>query len=198
MILKILSKIPIFGVVIVIINSYVWGGNFKSDEKFAPLLTWCRVLAPAITIAFAFALTYWILGPASVEILQGKIIPITELNEFSQRPGQLATSILPNVLGFGIGVYALVFTLSGKLINNFQTTSAKNGSTALAINSDMAYPLLILIAAIAAGVIQQRFSENSRWAFTSWFLFWYSLILSICLVSSLFRLGEVSIVEKID
>lgn len=197
MLLKALSKVPIFGVVAVIVNSYVWGGNFNADEKFAPLGRWLRVLGPAVLIAIC--LTLWMLWPIAISLYEGCLPCLECLADISKKPGELAVSILPNVLGFGIGVYALIFVLSEKLLNGFHAASmSRDGSTALAINADMAYPLLIMIAAIISGILQQRLPESVEWVFVSWFFLWYALVLALCLISSLFRLGEVSIVEKID
>jgi hypothetical protein len=194
--LKALAKIPIVGVVFVIVNSYVWGGNFSADEKFAPLWRWLKVLGPAVLVASG--LTLWMLWPVAASLIEGSSSCLKSLSAISQRPGELAVSILPNVLGFGIGVYALIFVLSEKLLNGFHAASmSRDGSTALAINADMAYPLLIMLAAIGGGILQQRSPESIEWVFASWFLLWYALVLALCLVSSLFRLGEVSIVEKI-
>lgn len=196
MLLKALAKIPIVGVLVVIVNSYVWSGNFSADEKFAPLWRWLKVLGPAVLIAAG--LTLWMLWPVVTTLIEGSPSCLEDLSAISQKPGEIAVSILPNVLGFGIGVYALIFVLSEKLLNSFHSVSmSRDGSTALAINADMAFPLLIMLAAIGGGILQQRSSESIGWVFVSWFLLWYALILALCLISSLFRLGEVSIVEKI-
>jgi hypothetical protein len=197
MLLKALTKIPIIGVLVVIANSYVWGGNFSADEKFAPPWRWLKVLGPAVLIAAG--LTLWMLWPVMNSVIDGVPPRLKDLSAISQKPGEIAVSVLPNVLGFGIGVYALIFVLSEKLLNSFHSASmSKDGSTALAINADMAFPLLIMLAAIGVGILQQRSPESIRWVLVSWFLLWYALILALCLISSLFRLGEVSIVEKIS
>lgn len=196
MILKILSRIPIAGVMLAIVNSYVWSGNFRSDERFAPISAWVRVLGPAILLALF--LTSWMLWPMFPSLVRGDALKTIGVTEFTLKPGQLAITVLPTILGFGIGVYALIFTLSANLLNDFHKASAKDGGSALAINADMAYPLLIMVAAIFCSVIQQKFPESGRWLTLNWFLLWYALILTVCLITSLFRLGEVAIVEKID
>lgn len=195
MFLKLLGKIPIFGVALIIVNSYVWGGNLRADERFAPTLTWVRVLAPGIAIALALAA--WILWPIVPQIWSGKPAQISLLSEFSQKPGQLAISVLPTILGFGIGVYALIFALSENLLNGFHIASSKSGGSALAINSDMAYPLLVMVATIFCSLIQQRFPQGEKWLILNWFLLFYALVLTLSLITSLFRLGEVAIIEKI-
>lgn len=196
MLLKAIAKIPIVGVVVVIVNSYVWGGNFSADEKFAPVWRWLKVLVPAMLIAAGLAI--WMLWPVVVSLIEGASPCLEDLSAISRKPGEMAVSILPNVLGFGIGAYALIFVLSEKLLNSFHAASmSKDGSTALAINADMAFPLLIMLAAIAGGILQQRSPASIMCIFASWFLLWYALVLALCLISSLFRLGEVSIVEKI-
>ncbi|QNP59467.1 hypothetical protein [Paenacidovorax monticola] len=126
-------------------------------------------------------------------------------DSFLSKPGSLVLSMFPNILGFGIGVYALVFALSAKFVVEVQDTAEKQNAmsgtgkrTVLALNSDMSYPLIVLIFALAIGVVQQIFPANEWLIVGCWWAFWYGLFVTLEVVSTLFRLGEHSLLEKLE
>jgi hypothetical protein len=56
----------------------------------------------------------------------------------------LVNSVFPSLLGFGIGVFALIFVLPGELMSSLDKRRAKSGIGSSMMISDMAYPLVYL------------------------------------------------------
>lgn len=120
-------------------------------------------------------------------------------------PGSTATSILPNLLGFGIGVYALIFGLHKVLLRELQDAyKPRPGDkrpptgSALILNAEMAVPLLVLALTIVLGLIQQIWSESMPLQATTWFALWLSLTFTVELICTLFGLGENSILKSLE
>lgn len=112
-------------------------------------------------------------------------------------------SIFPNLLGFGIGVYALVFGLSTDFIKDIQEEICKNKldgrsstKTILVLNAEMAYPLLVIALTIVAGVISKSLHGNEIVEFCTFILFWYALIMIFELLITLFNTGEALLMRK--
>ena len=119
-------------------------------------------------------------------------------------PGAMATSILPNLLGFGIGIYALIFGLHKMLLRDLQASykrSATNDKqppgSALILNAEMAVPLLVLTLTIAIGLVQQVVPLLTGLQFVSWFSLWLSLVFTLELILTLFGLGENAILKTL-
>jgi len=182
-----------------IVNNYVAAGDFSADEKFAPLGCWFKALAP--NLAVAVALTACTLYQSCIYSACLKCIFVKDT--FIAMPGSIATSVLPNVLGFGIGVYALIFSMSDKFVKMFHARAQeanKRGEkiSVLTLNADMAYPLLIIALAIVFGLLQQIFKESSIVVGICWLLLWYSLVETIGLIGVIFRIGEQALLDKVE
>ena len=200
MIYRTLIRIPFLGSILEVVNSYVAHGDFRSDERFAPLSYWIKSLW-AETLISAAATALMVSQDCTASLSTHSLACKFAAGAFEGSPGSLATSILPNVLGFGIGVYALVFALSATFVRTFHRRARranKNGEliSVLSLNSAMAYPLLVIAAAIALGVIQQGFKDSLPLILASWFLFWYSLVVTVQLIGTLFSMAGLSLLEK--
>lgn len=200
MIFRFFSNIPIFGDVLRILNSYAYHGDSLAERRFANVFHW--ITAFGIEILISITATFFCMPE-----LANKWLPLNfNLNySVALQPGTLATSILPNLLGFGIGIYALIFGLNKMLLRELQNgyvKDAKNkgGSlgSVLVLNAEMAVPLLILAMAIIFGVIQQIFNGFVEIEFIAWFLFWLSLIYIIELINTLYGLGENVILKSVS
>jgi len=119
-------------------------------------------------------------------------------------PGGLIISIFPNLLGFGIGVYALIFSLSAVFIKQLQQhleTTKDNGTrpigSALMLNADMAYPLLVMALSLGIAVLQGIYAQLQWLTILSWVALWYSLLMALEILAVLFSLGENGILEKL-
>ncbi len=203
MIYKLAIRIPFIGHVIKIVNTYVYGGDFKSDKCFAPLLLWIKTFWISFTLS---AVMTCLSSDQLHEVISLALpflpkLPSVNLNV---SPADLILLIFPNLLGFGIGVYALIFALSSKLLNSFQIMlnrsiedgKRKNGSV-LMLNSDLAYPLIVLVLTIFCSVIEKVFPYNNLVTNITWFAFWFSLITIVDLIATLFSIGENELLTKI-
>lgn len=203
---RLLVKIPILGNILRVINSYAFQGDSNSDEKIAPISLWLKAYWAAICIA-------GILTIISSDTCKNKINGLlpTNLNltlplsDYQLDPNTLILNVFPNLLGFGIGVYALIFALSNNLLNRIQETlrtkSEPSGKkvvgSVLMLNAEFSYPLIVLIFSISIGIISSLFGKSESLQILSWFALWYSIICIIDLVTSLFSLGENEILLKL-
>ncbi|WP_312272381.1 hypothetical protein [Pseudomonas sp.] len=194
MIFKFFSKIPVLGPVLRIFNTYAFRGDVRSDDKLAGIRYWVSGFWVQSLIAIVATLG------CMPEIINS-FIPFNSRFVYSidTQPGSLAISILPNLLGFGIGVYALIFALESKIIKNLQNVFSKANEeknlpgSALLLNATMAVPLVILTITIAFGVVQGICNENIYVKAVTWFFFWLSIIFILDLIDTIFNIGEVHI-----
>lgn len=188
-------SLPIIGTLFGIANSYVSGGNFESDTEIAPIKDWGRVIG--IPFLLAATISFWMVYPNITEIFSEKK-SLPPLGSLLSDPGSLLVGILPNVLGFGIGVYALVFSISNGIVKEFNSEIQNKNpkKSVLALNADMAFPLMALLLAISYGLIIRKAPENLLAIMIGWTALWYSLILTLGVIGTLFRLGEQELLDK--
>ncbi|WP_062389431.1 hypothetical protein [Pseudomonas abietaniphila] len=197
MIYKLLIKLPIIGVVIKVMNAYAYDGDFEAGNRFAGFLAWLKAYFSAIVMSLALAI---LLTPKILNLL----LPYCMRAEYviAATPGELSISILPNLLGFGIGVYALVFALDRSLVMDLQATFSQSDKTstpgsALLLNAEMALSLIMLIAAIVTGVVQKIFPSDDWLVAGSWFAFCLSIYFILGLVHSLFMMGDAHLSQRL-
>ena len=199
MVFRLLSRVPLFGDVLRIFNAYAFRGDAKAGDQFASVWLWIT----AFWLQTSFSCIATLLCMPSVANM---IIPENHQLYYlvPVLPGALATSILPNLLGFGIGIYALIFGLHKMLLrdlqNSYKSLPGVNPPTgsALVLNAEMAVPLLVLALTIVIGIIQQIAPELKSFQLVSWFSLWFSLIFTIELIHTLFGLGENVILKTLD
>jgi hypothetical protein len=194
---RLISKIPILGAVLKILNSYAYDGDVKSDDTFAGVLAWIKAYLFSFTICFAIAV---LLMPDLIN----STLPCLQLSyNVAIAPGELATSILPNLLGFGIGVYALIFALERNFVRDLQSTfegynKANNkSSSVLLLNTEMALPLIVITITIAVGIFQKIFSDILYLRLASWFTLWLSLYFTLDLINNLYLMGSAHLSDNI-
>ncbi|MFA6901472.1 MAG: hypothetical protein WC236_00145 [Gallionellaceae bacterium] len=197
---SLLLMLPVLGEIVLIVNAYVFDGDLQSGSKLAPASSWIRKLwgNVVVTAALAFFSTpYLWVGSLTT------YVPAFLLADHRPIPGNLIISIFPSLLGFGIGVYALIFGLSSILIKGLQEHMVGNSKivdqrgSALILNADMAYPLLILTLTLFVGVLQQIYPSSHKFEIAAWFALWYSLLMVIEILSVLFNLGEFELLNKL-
>jgi hypothetical protein len=200
MIFRALVRIPLIGELLRILNAYAYRGDARADEHFAPFYLWITAFWLQITLTT-------IAGLLCTPELINEYLPIEyKLTYLVQlEPGPMATSILPNLLGFGIGIYALIFGLHKMLLRDLQASylrDTKNEKqqlgSALILNAEMAVPLLVLTITIAIGLVQQVAPALVILNFFSWLTLWLSLVFTLELVVTLFGLGENAILKTLD
>lgn len=200
MLFKFLASVPLFGDVLRIFNTYAYRGDALASERFAGPWLWltafwvqCGISATATALC--------------MPELVNELLPAEYLLQYNVdfQPGTSAVSILPNLLGFGIGIYALIFGLHKLLLRELQDsytpkpgTSKRPPGSALILNAEMAVPLLVLVLTIVIGLCQQVF-PCPRWLQAlSWFSLWLSLTFTVELICTLFGLGENSILKSLS
>lgn len=199
-----LSAIPLLGDVVRITNAYTYDGDRHSDFGFAPIHLWFKKhLISGIVVT---VLTLISAPPEFVQRIfaENGLTISTYATVPAPSPGGLIISIFPNLLGFGIGVYALIFSLSAIFIKQLQhqlETTKDNGArpigSALMLNADMAYPLLVMALSIGIGILQGIYAQLQWLAILSWMALWYSLLMALEILAVLFSLGENGILEKL-
>lgn len=121
-------------------SDYVSDGDIRYQKKMAPLGDWWITLFPSIAISF-FLLVFMVLLD---NYLCGGFLNKT-------KPAEYFLGVMASFLGFGIGVYALVFGVSSDILRSMQKShievnkSVGGGSTVLSLNSEFAFPLMILL-----------------------------------------------------
>jgi uncharacterized membrane protein len=199
MVFKLLSRIPLFGDVLRILNTYAYKGDPRADEQFASPWLWLKAFWAHVLVAAGAA-------ALCVPELTNRQLPAGYCLRYvvTVAPGTTATSILPNLLGFGIGVYALIFGLHKLLLRELQDSYKPQPGdkrpptgSALILNAEMAVPLLVLALTIVLGLVQQIWAENEPLKAITWFALWLSLTFTVELICTLFGLGENSILKSL-
>jgi hypothetical protein len=195
-----LSGLPLIGGIIRILNAYAFKGDARSDEQFAPLWDWISAYGIQVSVATLGAL---ICEPSVLPKSWEGFIGYLPTPTGSTPPWQHTLTILPNVLGFGIGVYALIFGLNRSIIQDiqisFEIDRLKNANTkgsALQINAEMALPLIIYVVAIAFSLAMTQFEGDSTSRFASWALLWLALVFTLEIIYTLFDLGDLSVIKN--
>ncbi len=186
-----LLKLPGLGSFIEISSDYASEGSEYFFEKIAPAKYWLSTLGWPIFVSILLAAIPIPCGcmPYSFEI---------EAN-----PHDIALSLIPSLLGFGIGAYALVFGLSGDLLKKIQeghqrkelATKAPAGSV-LSINSAFAFPLVTMAITTIVASVQKILPDVLILSIFTWFLTFLCLTLTYQLIVALYRLGRVIILDK--
>lgn len=181
--LWILIKIPVVKDIVLIVNAYAWRGDILFVDRIAPPTHWLsrfgfRLSLSAI-VTFLFygqSFAQWICGyiPWFSSVVDKIITPIPHC----EIGYELTLSIFPNLLGFGLGVYALIFSLPGAMNNQKIKTNL--------LNADMGYPLLMMVLAIILAVFAKIFDGQHHLAGASFFAFLYCLLLLLELISLIF------------
>lgn len=198
-----LKKVPIISTVLGILNAYAYRGDYSAGQEFAGIYAFVKILWRPFLISLLCTLgilspwvhTYWSSGVTDFSLCL--------LGDFASKPGALSVGVIPSLLGFGIGVYALTFAIPEALVQMMDKRMAegveagdrKYGSV-LVLNADLGYPLVVLTISLAIGVFQQAYPTNAVFLFVCWFAFWYSVISMIEIIGVLFQLADLAILGK--
>lgn len=186
-----LHKLPGVGSFVEISSDYASEGHEDFFEKIAPAKYWLRTLGwPILTSILLAAIPY----PCDCMPYSVKI---------EAKPYDIALSLIPSLLGFGIGAYALVFGLGGDLLKKIQeghnkmqlATNAPAGSV-LSINSAFAFPLATMAITTIVASVQKILPDALFLSTLTWFLTFLCLTLTYQLIVALYRLGRVIILDK--
>lgn len=188
---SLLLKLPGIGSFIEISADYASEGSSDYFEKIPPAKYWLSTLGWPVFLSIFLAIIPYPCGcmPYSVKI--------------EAEPHDIALSLIPSLLGFGIGAYALVFGLGGDLLKKIQEahnkieldTQSPAGSV-LSINSAFAFPLATMAITTIVASVQKILPEVLFLSTVTWFFTFLCLTLTYQLIVALYRLGRVIILDK--
>ncbi|HHZ8355140.1 TPA: hypothetical protein ACWMJN_003791 [Morganella morganii] len=171
-----IKKIPIVGSLFRIANAYVYEGDIINNIQIAPWGIWVDKIGKKLL--FTFILT----------VVLVVINSLFSLSEWSASDAII--SIFPSLLGFGIGVFALLFIIPNNIYRLIQkekeSGNIKFGPEIILV--DMGYPLSVFAVVLFwAGV--NKLIDISVFNFISKWLFFYGMSMVFELVSSLFGIS---------
>lgn len=159
-----LRGIPVIGVFLRYLNLYVGRGETKYLARVAPGHLWLdRFVVP-------------VASSAGLTLICGLLLLVTEqLHQIDV--SSLVSSVFPSLLGFGIGVFALIFVLPDDLMGALDKRKRTSGLGSSMMISDMAYPLVYLALGIVASAIVGLLVSPPVSDFIQLFIFLYGLAL---------------------
>lgn len=171
---RLLTRVPVLGSVMKIANAYAFRGDERYVAMFAPWKAWYdRVLTKilvALFVSFAAAMCANALGVQPKEVGVADVI----------------VGVFPSLLGFGIGVFALIFVLPSSFVLTILKMKKETGPGPYVLASDMGYPLIVLAVVLFFGAFMRFFPSGQPTFFASTFLLFYGLVMMIELVSMVF------------
>lgn len=198
---RLLRSLPAIGPALRIANSYAFQGDYKSDKEFAGFRRWLRAFGPEFFVSVL--LTTATMWPYIQSSWATKSLANCPDQLFHCKPGALTVAIVPSTLGFGIGIYALIFALTDlfvkdikKKIDEQKSEGKRSAGSELVLNADLALPLLALLLALVLGIVQQVFPASIALVVIAWLLTWFSMISLLGLISVIFGLAEHSVLDK--
>lgn len=196
---SLLIRMPILGDIVLIVNGYAYEGEHDALVRFAPPMHWVRRIVPKLVLSGVFAI--WITCKLTSHF--------SKLPDPATKFTDMLTGIFPNLLGFGIGVYALIFALPEsffKSLRGERETTAQDDRQPSApqvnpetppnmINADMAYPLVMIALSIAFGAFVQFYMDIWSFYVSVWLLS-YCFVLMLELISLIYVSAYKSISDK--
>ncbi|MGR5297546.1 hypothetical protein ACPV5U_18510 [Vibrio mediterranei] len=171
---KLLSNIPVFGSVFTIANAYAHKGDQFGTIEIATIGQWWRrVLRKAwYTLVFVSALV---------------LVAPEKICESSWVPADTILGAFPSILGFGIGVYALMFIMPSDFLTFLKERKdrgAKIGPEIVPV--DMGYPLIAYVLVMFIAAANKFFPDSYHFKLVSIWALFYGLVMTVELVSFLF------------
>ncbi|EOU2464847.1 hypothetical protein ACNTOD_003844 [Vibrio navarrensis] len=171
---KLLSDIPVFGSVFAIANAYAYKGDELGTVDIASIGQWWkRVLRKAwYTLVFVSALV---------------LIAPEKLCKSAWVPADTILGAFPSILGFGIGVYALMFIMPSDFLTFLKERKdrgAKIGPEIVPV--DMGYPLMTYVLVMFIAAVNKLYPDSYYFKFASLWALFYGLAMTVELVSFLF------------
>lgn len=171
---KLLIRTPLLGSFIKIANAYAFHGDARYVKEFAPFQAWYNRIFTKILIALAIA------------FLAAYCVVASSLKPEEVRVTSLIVGIFPSLLGFGIGVFALIFVLPSSFLLTILKAQNDSKLKPYVLASDMGYPLIVMAAVLFVGVFLHFLPTDQPVFFASTFLLFYGLTMVVELVSMVF------------
>lgn len=180
----IIKYIPIFNIAYKISNAYAFKGNAQNLISTAPLKMWRRRIG--INLLFSIV----------TGIILSAIMVVTESPENTFDPEDAILGIFPDILGFGIGVFALLFAIPNQFLTALEegikdTQQAKQNDDEIStgaqmLPADMAYPLLVYCLIMLFAVFFRALPDIHITTYLSTIFLIYGFVVTLELLSSIY------------
>lgn len=179
---KLIRKIPVFGAVFRIVNAYAYEGKNECNLHIAPTRMWWNRILKKMTYVVIFVELLFLIRHGSVSSL-------------TWEPADAILSVFPSILGFGIGVFALMFVMPNSFVQFIidRRDRLKFGPEIVPV--DMAYPLVVFTLVMVCAVLNKMFPCDIL-RFASACAFFYGLSMALELISFLFNASY--LIQKIN
>lgn len=170
---KLIRNLPVFGAVFRIVNAYAYKGKGEFNLHIAPMHMWWDRVFRKMSYIFIFVGLLFLVRWES-------------LSSLNWQPADAIFSVFPSVLGFGIGVFALMFVMPSNFMRFLieKRDVLKFGPEIVPV--DMGYPLIVFALVIACAAINKMFPCQFLTFISTW-AFFYGLSMSFELISFLFN-----------
>lgn len=170
-------ELPFIGPLFVITNAFVFNGKIEHFGEIAPPKRWKARLGAGL---FSSAL---------MSLVMLAVVHFAGIDIAKFTPESILLSLFPNLLGFGIGVFALIFALPNDFLLTLIQASEESGDEELApemLPVDMAYPLVVYCISIIVTIICSAFPDS--WVSTGVILamLFYGLYVTLGLLLTIF------------
>ncbi|EMP2043705.1 hypothetical protein [Proteus mirabilis] len=171
-----IRAIPIVGDIFRIANAYVYEGAVENHVSIAPISLWKQKIGKKLLYALILTVI--------LSIICWLFLDVQWIASDS------IISVFPSLLGFGIGVFALLFILPNRLYQLLDREKENGnitfGHEILAV--DMGYPLLVFAVILSwAGI--NKFIDIDVFNFISKWMFFYGMSMVLELISFLFNVS---------
>ncbi|WP_447879267.1 hypothetical protein [Serratia fonticola] len=170
---KWIRKIPVFGAVFRIANAYAYEGKKECHCNIAPIrMWWGRIFKKMIYVVIFVEILFLMKGGS--------------VSNLTWEPADTILSIFPSILGFGIGVFALMFVMPSSFMNFLidKRETLKFGPEIVPV--DMGYPLVVFTLVMLCAAVSKMFPGQLVTFITAW-AFFYGLAMTFELISFLFN-----------
>jgi len=165
-----LRHIPLVGLFLKYLNLYVGQGKSEYLFRIAPAPLWLDRVAVEFFVNVAFvALVFLLAGEAKNAL------------DFSD----LVVSVFPSLLGFGIGVFALIFVLPDDFLTSLDKKSVSTGLGSTLLVAEMAYPLIYMAVGLVASALMAELWTSVWGQAAQLLIFLYGLTLVCDLISGI-------------
>ncbi|WP_144815120.1 hypothetical protein [Enterobacter sp. DE0047] len=179
--LKWVKLIPFLGAIFLVANFYANSGVLSKRKKIATFFDWCKRVLTGIIFTLVLSLG------VVVFFREGLFHP--QFNSTGLDAASVALSIFPSILGFGIGVFVVIFALPNQFmekVNSIKVNGSSKTFGASMMVVDMAYPLMVYAVVLMGEFLIKLFQISLLTQVISVFLLLYGMLMTFDLISLIF------------
>lgn len=168
--IKLIRGIPVFGSVFAIANGYAFKGDYRSTVEVASLSQWWNRVFRKVWYTLVFVSFLVLTAPKKICELQWV-------------PADTILGAFPSILGFGIGVYALMFIMPNDFLSFLRTRTSMKPEI---VPVDMGYPLIAYVIVMFIAAVNKFYPESYHFKLISIWALFYGLAMTVELIAFLF------------